>query len=203
MAARRSGLQPNRPAISSNVSTYVPSGYYGGFGQESQRRRSHRLDQVSDPISGEAFGIDCGAVIERDAQRRPVRSGHVWLGGFVERLTCLVDGLGERFGSGPISVADIGWPGLGGVGLSGRKTFRTPAQPFGKLFQRFDLHEVNCTTAEGSQAVPGWEQRCRKQHIANSLLSRSGRWPTLWLRLFPDTGLRVRRHWTGLVFRRG
>lgn len=97
---------------------------------------------------GEAFGIDCGAVIETDAQCRPVRSGHVWLGGFVERMTCLVDGLGECFGSGPIPIADVGWPSLRGGGLSCRKTFETPAQSFGKLFQRFDLHEDNRTTAE-------------------------------------------------------
>src|SRR6056297_2993411 len=61
-------------------------------------------------------------------------------GSSVECLTCPADRVRERFGPGTVAVADVGWAGLSSTGSSLSQTLVAPAQPFGDLLQRLDLH---------------------------------------------------------------
>src|SRR6056297_114994 len=69
-------------------------------------------------------------------------------GSSVECLTCPADRVRERFGPGTVAVADVGWAGLSSTGSSLSQTLVAPAQPFGDLLQRLDLHTARLVRHE-------------------------------------------------------
>ena len=101
-------------------------------------RVDHRRPYISE-YRWELLGVDRRSVVEDDAQRPPIGRGHP-SGSFVECSTCPVDRVRQRVGAGTVAVADVGRAGLSSTGLSVSQTLCAPAQPFGDLLQRLDLH---------------------------------------------------------------
>lgn len=90
----------------------------------------------------EVFSVDGGSVVQKYAQRRPLRSAHFWSGGFVDDLACLGDGFGKCLSSGSISIVDVGRARFRCTGLGGSEALRAPTRSLSELLQRFNLHVI-------------------------------------------------------------